>query len=86
MTAYKAKTYLLIPAQTVSIYCLILRNSLFYICKVPIKMGSQPMTGCPGHHNKMNTNQHQASQAQKDYNLNASFKFVLRGNPTELIK
>lgn len=85
MTAYKAKAYLLILAQSVSIYCLILRNSLFYFCKVPIKMGSRPMSGCPEHH-KMKTSQHQASQVQKVYNLNASFKFILRGNPIELLK
>lgn len=55
MTAYKAKAYLLIPAQSVSIYCPIPRSSVFCICKVSIKMGSRPITGCPEHHNKMKT-------------------------------
>lgn len=69
MTAYKAKVHLRIPAQSVSIYCLILRSCLFYIHKVLIKMRCRPMTGCPEHHKKMKTSQHQASQVQKDYNL-----------------
>ena len=44
-------------------------------------MGSRSVNGCAEHHKKM-----KASQAQKGYNLNESFKFILRSNPTDLIK